>query len=603
MVKRSLSPAQQPNKRVHSAQDEQQERDFATEASRTWYVLGKCALTLELIPVALKAFESSLRFVPDLPESLLGLATTLCTQKEPQRALDLLLAALQQHPRLNNDPAIWREIAGLHFSLKQYDQAYQAANRALGLVPNDPKILLISADAMSHLNPSHSHHLYHTILSMVTQRRTTPEECDIARHCHYKLGLMAMTDQNWKAAVSEFQAAVSFALQANVDAELLWCLLANVREKNGDIEGALAVCRDAIQVSGLTRRVSLMFGYLSLVSFNQHQEDPNNAINLLTPLTATNYDDEMDCLTWYLLGKAYSLADNPRQAYDAFQFSLRKGRDSSLPWLAVGSLYLKMGQLPDALAAYSQAARLLVDDGSLVSAMASASAWDGLACVYERCDDQAIDAADAYARAAACYRAANEMRAASQAEQRAHSLQAAARGEAPVPSLRPIPETPMTLLRDIVINAIQDSFDTEDEMSNENSKKFHHLPLPRGSLAGSTPTRTPTEKEVTKWPKQGSSQIPSAQLTPAVPMQRRFSQHRLSPVQATEPPPPLPPQSQPQAQHQMGQLSPMQAQQFAQPPRVLGSHLPGPSHIKQTVGPPVRPPVPMGYYPPGVVWR
>jgi tetratricopeptide (TPR) repeat protein len=573
---KSLNTSPQVNKEAQSSQL----TEYALESSRTWFVIAQCALTLNLSQVALRAFESALRHAPDHVESLIGFTRTISLHA-PQKTVELLQGAFQQFPHLNNEAALWKELAEAHLRLKQFEQAHQAATRGLSFQQNDPSLLFLSANALEHLNPQHAQHLYHAVLSIITQIRPGVAECDMAKQCHYKLGLMAMADQNWKAATSEFQAAISFALQINSDSELLWCLLANVRERSGDPEGALAVCRDAIQVSGLQRRTSIIFGYLSLIPTKSQQGDPINAINVLGPLAVTDHNDHLDSLTWYLLGRAHSLAGNPRQAYDAFQSALRKGRTSSLPWLAVGSLYLKMGQLPDALAAYSQAARLLIEDGSAISAQASAAAWDGLACVYERCDDQAIDAADAYARSASCYRAAGDMRAASQAEQRAHSLQAAARGEAPVPALKAVPETSLSLLRDIVIGAIQEDFaNSEAAQESGDSKEFHHLPLPRQSLA-SVRSNTPTDKGI---PVIWSKPVPQAQ--PQVSPIQQAEATIVQGPQILSAPPPIP------QLHSVvpvpGSL-PLPQQQTPIPMApVLG---------QQVMGQPVA------YYPPGVVWR
>ena len=112
-----------------------------------------------------------------------------------------------------------------------------------------------------------------------------------------------------------------------------------------------------------------------------------------------------DFLPWYLLGKANSYLD-PRAAYDCYQVALRCASNCSIIWLAVGKLYLELKQLKDALEAYSQALKLQLGDGS----NGTATAWDGLSCVYERCEDQLMDASDACNRAAACFKAMGDIK-------------------------------------------------------------------------------------------------------------------------------------------------------------------------------------------------
>lgn len=152
-----------------------------------------------------------------------------------------------------------------------------------------------------------------------------------------------------------------------------------------------------------------------------------------------------DFLPYFLLGQAHSLLDEPRAAYDAYQVALRRAANLPISWLAVGKLYLKLKQLSDALAAYSQALRLQTED-----ATAGAAAWDGLSCVYERCDFQLADAADACDRCAACYRAIGDVDAEKFFEQRAKTLMQALRKEGPVPELRDPIDVPEFLVRDLV---------------------------------------------------------------------------------------------------------------------------------------------------------
>lgn len=600
MTKRPLSPI--PNsvhKRQANGSSESSEYIAATTA--TWYTIGQCALTFELDHLALRAFEASLRHTPDHVDSLRCLSKVLRTTHQ-QQSVDVLASSFQKFPHLNNEPSLWKELAEAHISLKQYDQGHQAISRALQLRMNDPECLLIAGRCLEHLNPQHAQHTYQSILSMITQP-TTHLELEIVRECHYKLGLLAAASSDWKTATYELQTAISIALQINAETELMWCTLASIRERAGDIESALQVCRDALQVVGLQRRTSVMAGYLAITPNKASQTDPEYAISILSPIVMTEKNDELDCLAWYLLGKAHSLNNNPRQAYDAFQCALKKGKTSPLPWLAVGTLYLKMGQLPDSLAAYSQAASLMVDDGSMTSAIASAAAWDGLACVYERCDDQAIDAADAYARAASCYRAADDLRAATQAEQRSHSLHAAARGEAPVPALRPVPETSPILLRDTVLNVIQAEQlkPLVPQEPQPQGKQFHHLPLPKGSLATAPASRSPTEKGTPQWRPHAPLHVSPSQMSqqPPIPQQQLSTSQHHTPQQAQAQP--HHPQQHPPQQPPQHTQHPHPQQQHQQQPPPAQYPLPMPQHMQ----PMVQQQQPMHYYAPpaNVVWR
>lgn len=108
-----------------------------------------------------------------------------------------------------------------------------------------------------------------------------------------------------------------------------------------------------------------------------------------------------DFVPFYLQGWAYLLAGHHGDAYLLLQHCLACTSKISIVWIMVARLYLELGQLPDALSAYSQAIRLAGDDS-----VDAALAWDGLGCVYARSQGQAGDAADARAMAVKCFRTA-----------------------------------------------------------------------------------------------------------------------------------------------------------------------------------------------------
>lgn len=107
-----------------------------------------------------------------------------------------------------------------------------------------------------------------------------------------------------------------------------------------------------------------------------------------------------DFVPFYLQSWTYFLAGRYSEAYQLLQHCLACTSKITLVWVMVGRLYLELGQLPDALSAYSQAIRL-ADESSVDAALA----WDGLGCVYTRSEGQAGDAADARAMAVKSFRA------------------------------------------------------------------------------------------------------------------------------------------------------------------------------------------------------
>ncbi len=552
--------------------------EYELVSSQTWAQIGSCSLALNLYKLAIKSFDNSLRHLPDNVDSIVGLSKSLKLEQEEVHSLagfkhstELIISAIQQFPNLNNDIKLWRELSESHLGLKEYEQAHQAITRALNLNPNDTELLYLNSEIlMKSKNYVYVKHILHTILSIYqnkTNELVNELDHEIIRNTHAKLAQLFILENNFKFAINEFKLAISSPLPSTTskyeEYASIWINFALLKERLNQFDEAFQIINDAINLLGNIPRLLIANAYFLLIPVTKFF-DPTLAIQLLERAinqqrsnTGNEDNDDSDFLTWYLLGRAYSLIDSPRQAYDTFQISLGKGPSSPLPWLAVGSLYLKLGQLPDALAAYSQAARLQVEgpDATISQIIASATAWDGLACVYERCDDQAHDAADACLRAAACFRSAGDLRASSQAEQRAHSLTTASRGEAPPPALKGPPDTPIVLLRDLIgmfprdiSESYQDPPQQQQQQQQqapnqqsrqpsgpipqqvqvpppqqpqpprsvqttpriETPKQFHHLPLPRQSLAAgrsNTPDGASTHQNNTP-PQQQQATFP-----------------------------------------------------------------------------------------------
>lgn len=76
----------------------------------------------------------------------------------------------------------------------------------------------------------------------------------------------------------------------------------------------------------------------------------------LQPLT--EYADNNDAQSWYLLGRCYMSQQKYPKAYEAYQQAVyREGRNPTF-WCSIGVLYYQINQYRDALDAYSRAIRL-----------------------------------------------------------------------------------------------------------------------------------------------------------------------------------------------------------------------------------------------------
>lgn len=369
---------------------------------------------------------------------------------------------------------------------------------------------LIRSNARQHATAA----LTHCLMLLQKSQGSGHDDVETARAAHAELAAIAAADGNVEASIAELTATLALPPPPLAQTEeyiALWCALATAKERASDVDGAVEVCEAAERAVGRNGRILLTHAYLLLErgqqemvvqavgllheivdaeerenskqnnandsnnsKSNNPNTDPNsNNVNSNSNGSATDnsnnnnnsnpnstgsssasspspasspFSPVADFLPYFLLGQAYSLLDQPRPAYDAYQVALRRAANSPIAWLAVGKLYLKLKQLPDALAAYSQALRLQMDDASA----GAAAAWDGLSCVYERCDFQLTDAADACDRCAACYRAIGDLDGAQFFEQRAKLLVQALRKEATVPALREPVDVPSFLIRDLV---------------------------------------------------------------------------------------------------------------------------------------------------------
>lgn len=439
---------------------------YNESAVQTWIALGKCSVALGMVIDARQCFEYAMNHNPLNVNALVGFAQALRMKdahvKEAsgiREAVERLNMSVEKNPHAAQSGEVFRELAECYLILGMVDQALHAVEAGIHIDSSQVWLWLLHGQALNRAGKKRqaAEKLNHC-LSLLASASTkgTDKNVEVARATHAELAAMATTEGDFSTSISELETALALPpppLEMVEEHISLWCALATAKERANDKFGALKVCETAEVIVGYAPRILLTHAYMML---NSPVDDENNehyahgAIQILESAIKSkeeqNANDEGDFLPWYLLGKAYSRLDEPRAAYDAYQVALRRAPKSPIPWLAIGKLYLQLNQLPDTLAAYSQALRLQVDDKS----PATATAWDGLSCVYERSNGQLMDAADACNRAATCFRIAGVKNSADYFEYRAKQLQLASNREGPVPPLREAPDVPSSLLRDIV---------------------------------------------------------------------------------------------------------------------------------------------------------
>ncbi|EAZ63659.2 transcription factor which mediates glucose repression [Scheffersomyces stipitis CBS 6054] len=550
--------------------------DYASSATETWIACGNCANTLGLVVPAIKSFENAVVHDPSNAAALCGLASSLRLNDislnetiGTQSAIDKLNKSLESFPSLLKQPAVFKELAECYLLIGLNDQAHQAIQTALQLAETDASLWLLSAQTLIRVGArSHAAGSLTHCLSLLPDsiHQFSTADIETARAAHAELAAIAAADGSIELSIAELTATLSLPPPplSRIDEHIaLWCALSTAKERANDIAGAIQACEQSEKAVGMSPRILMTHSYLLL--FSNDRNNAETAINLLSKIIDLEKEKESeqpkndgDFLPWYLLGKAYSLVDQPRLAYDSYQVALRRASNSPITWLAVGKLYLELKQLPDALAAYSQALRLQIDESS----PGTATAWDGLSCVYERCDDQLMDASDACARSASCFKVIGDLKSAAFFEERAELLAKVSKKEAPVPELRDPPDVPSFLLRDLVallpseriafIQGPQQQEQTQQPQQQQQQQQqgtpLQQTPNPQHHQPQHSPAISMIQSQQTPQPPQAHYPQPQQQQPQRTPQQhlfhQGFKQEQKSPRQQQIPPQLPPPQIQ-----------------------------------------------------------
>jgi tetratricopeptide (TPR) repeat protein len=595
---RSRSPHSPYPKRQHIQQN--QNISYKSLATETWIACGTCANSLGLILPAIRSFENAVQHDPSNLRALTGLSYSLRLNDinlnetvGSQSSIEKLNRSLELYPSLLKESVIFKELAECYLLVGLNDQAHQSIQTAIQLAPTDPALWLLSAQTLiragvrSHAAGSLTHCLSILPDSLA---RFSSTDIETARAAHAELAAIAAADGNIELSIAELTATLSLPPPplSRIDEHIaLWCALSTARERANDIPGAIAACESAESAVGNSPRILMTHAYLLLLLTQNQKYSAGLAIHLLSKIIDLEKEKEKevehpngdgDFLPWYLLGKAYSLVDQPRLAYDSYQVALRRASNSPITWLAVGKLYLELKQLSDALAAYSQALRLQFDEGS----PGTATAWDGLSCVYERCDDQLMDASDACTRSASCFKSIGDIKNAAFFEQRSRQLASASKKEGPAPALRDPPDVPNFVLRDLV--ALLPSERISFVQGPQPQEQQPQQPQPTPNLQQSPP-RAMTQHTPQQGPAQHYQQQQQTPQQHIYSVPPNFKQEHKSPSQQLPPHLPHPPPGWSPNDHSQ------QPQYFFQQGPPPGPHQGHPGHqLQDPNGAPLRSP-------------
>ena len=475
MAKRSYSAS--PRVVKLSRRNSSSAESYATTVSDVWETVGACAPTMDIGAVAIKLYEMCLNHHPSSIKALIGWSKLLRLNDisfnetvGTQAALCRLTEATDRFPELAKSYEIYMELTECYLLLGLTDQAHQTIQHALVLQPNITELRLLLGQTLVRaglLVPAAASLKRAIALLPPSISEYLTKNVEVARKAHAELAAVAAADGNFGTAIEELKLTLQLPppqLARLNEYVALWCALLTALERAGRIPEALEACEQAELKVGSSPRITITHAYLLLLE--EDKEKAYEAVRLLNHVVRleqqetaqlepqndqqrksdNQVDAKGDFLPWCLLGKAYTVLGSPRAAYDSYQIALRIASLLPITWLAVGKLFLELKQLPDALAAFSQALRLQLNE----DLPGTAAAWDGLGCVYERCDQQLTDAADSCSRASACFAAYGDTESAREYKERAQKLKDAAEGKGSVPPLKSPMGVPNNFLRDLV---------------------------------------------------------------------------------------------------------------------------------------------------------
>ncbi|KAG7929024.1 hypothetical protein KL925_001205 [Ogataea polymorpha] len=382
------------------------------ELVHTWLACGNLALEIRHAnDIAARSYHNVLKYDPANVNALHGL--TAATLSRPPFELDLnkvhelieiLNSAFNHFVPLRTHPELRRDLANCYFVLGDLEKARSILLTTLDISQPTASIWFTLGQIAHRMNLlPEATESFNLCLRAAAAK---PELVEMARKVHLELAAIANKENKRDLTVTEFTAVVSLPpppYDQFREYGFMWGLLALSHEKAGDLDAAVAACLKGLDTVGEDSTLLLLQAHF-LLQLNSSADTLENVTNLLQRvIQIRNRESEPSFLSHYLLGRACILQDEPTKAYKSLQVSLNLAPQSSLPWLTIGSLYLRLNQLTDSLNAYSQ----VIKNAPKNHQMANAIAWEGLGQVYEKCENQSQDAIDSYTRASECYKLCN----------------------------------------------------------------------------------------------------------------------------------------------------------------------------------------------------
>lgn len=460
----------------------------------TYSACGKLALDMDLLPLAFQFLSKALDRNPIHIVTLLLLCDgykkdTATVAQNHTRVVELLVNSINSNSEIARDYRIWKELALSYAKLNIPHDALNSISQALTMEPaRDSSLWVIQSRILLLLISVTQQQPFETLLAYFNKAvevSTTQQDVHMQVEAHICLAQLYHRYGDFNEAFNELTNSLNLLnsilyresySRARFDKlTYIYKFIATLEFKSNRSIQAKRVCQEALTIVPHTDQIQQMI--ITLAQLCYFDANPAAGIKTLTDEINLSLPDHHPFMLDYLLGRFYSKLDDSQKSYEHYQIALQHNQKSPLPWISVGAVYLKTGQLHDSLTAYSQAVSLaLQEDLSMAPytikfyRLFAAFAWFGISQVYGE-THQVQDSVNAYRQSSALFRSENDLLNAQEMEQRCNLLMASPHQKQTLI----IPDVPVQLLLDMALHEDQSVFSAEE---NPKQSQTHLSPPP-----------------------------------------------------------------------------------------------------------------------------
>lgn len=416
----------------------------------TWCKLGLLSLELNQFQLGKQCLTNAMKYRLDGP-IVLQVGKALVKLKEVHEISKLikLIEESTEQLQVNQNHQISYAMANLYFEIGDTTKALKYMQQCLDLNNQKPDYWFLNALIMLHIHnePEYIHSITYSL--SLNPCKTLKFEILLHLGKFYLQKFISTNDDTlFTKAVDYFNSGLHLLYNYDYYAKLYYRLILAYLNKFM-VDEAVFYSQQSVLIVNNNYDLMVLSAFTLVIQTENHL-----SIRKLNHLL--NYPQaSKDYLPWLLLGLNYFKINDFKNSFDCLEVCLKKNTKSSEIWLLIGNLYLKLNQLPDSLSAYSQALRLH-DEISMCSALA----WDGLSCVYERCDNQLMDASDACTRSANCFQSLHDTNHAELLAARAEFLKAFTKNKQTLDYRNPI-ELPISFFTSLFESELEQRISTE----------------------------------------------------------------------------------------------------------------------------------------------